>query len=300
MDTSPQPNILSRMTKEKTFSILIMLIFLNIILAYSFFNHSLGVSSQTFAAPQQKPNNPAPPAASNSANTSNTASGSATQTSSCSPAGGNPGSSDIQNPSASGSATASNSTQTNGKKVLAATTTNDGSDSIAADPTQYGYVQLPLAKDGSYIFQQSTCTNHRWGSQLLVGVLYTAAQRWKEKHPSGYLIIHNLNTDGQNDNKWGNAADITATTNGVDSVADLTSTAYNRQATIELGNIFVDLDVIKNIWFNDQEVNNAILNHSKQTGRSSDMKTRPVLNNDDHFHIDIQLDPLLSEWTPGC
>jgi hypothetical protein len=164
-----------------------------------------------------------------------------------------------------------------------------------------GYFQLPpVSDDNSY--DVYTCDNQLWGSKQLIDVLYTVAKRWKQKYPEGYLYIGDLNASGHASHKWGRGVDLEATTNGTDMVADFTENfgPYNHGATIELGKMFADTDMVKHIWFNDVSVNRAVLDHASTTGRSKEMVMQPITGHDNHFHLDINLEPLLQVWEPSC
>lgn len=167
-------------------------------------------------------------------------------------------------------------------------------------PTRPGYFQFPLPTDGSYRFEAPSCRGQHWGSKELIGVLYTVAQRWKQQYPEGRLNIGDLNATGHKSHNWGRAVDMDATTNGRDWVGDYTKGNYNREATIELGKKFADTNLILNIWYMDQAVNNAVLAHARGTNRSSGMVMKSVAAHDNHFHVDINLKPLLPYWVPGC
>lgn len=168
---------------------------------------------------------------------------------------------------------------------------------LTKHPTRAGYYQLPPSTDGSYRIE--TCPGQSWGSQELVGVLYTVAKRWKELHPRGRLNIGDLNAFGHKSHNWGRAVDLDATTTGSDWVADFTKGNYNRSATIELGKLFVDTNLILNIWYNDQAVNNEVLAYSRATGKSLGMNMKPIVGHNNHFHVDINTEKL-GFWVPGC
>ncbi|MBU2632840.1 hypothetical protein KKG52_03940 [Patescibacteria group bacterium] len=168
---------------------------------------------------------------------------------------------------------------------------------ITPHPYKLGYWQLPKSSDGSYKIY--TCSGRTWGSKELVGVLYTVSKIWKQKHPSGWINIGDLNATGHKSHKWGRAVDLDATTNGKDWVADFTKGNYNREATIELGKMLVDTGTVRSIWYNDQAVNRAVLDYARQTGRSKNMNMKPITGHNNHFHLDIEI-PLLSVWEPGC
>lgn len=166
-----------------------------------------------------------------------------------------------------------------------------------------GYCKLPDPTDGSY--EKYSCANRYWGSKELVSVLYSVAKRWKQAHPQGYLYIGDLNASGHASHKWGRAVDILATTDGKDYVADwsLAHGPYNRAGTIEFGKMLADTDMVQNIWFNDGTANEAVLAYANDPAgknRSAGMVMQPISGHDDHFHLDIKLDPFLAVYTPGC
>lgn len=170
-------------------------------------------------------------------------------------------------------------------------------------PTRKGYFQLPFPSPASGSYESYSCANQSWGSKELVGVLYTVAERWKQKYPQGRLNIGDLNASGHASHKWGRGVDMNATTNGVDWVANFVRGNYNEQATIELGQMFADTNMIQNIWYMGQPVINSVLayaNDPANPNRSAGLVMQPLPLHDDHFHIDIKLDPFLEVWEPDC
>ena len=167
------------------------------------------------------------------------------------------------------------------------------------NPTHPGYFQMPASTDDSYNLY--TCRNRNWGSRELISVVYSVAKRWKTKYPQGRINIGDLNAVDHKSHNWGRAVDLDATTNGKDWVSDYTKGSYNRQATIELGQMFVDTEKVLNIWYNDQAVNNAVLSYSKASGKSKGMVMHPIEGHDNHYHLDVRQTPeKLSFWTPDC
>lgn len=170
--------------------------------------------------------------------------------------------------------------------------------SLVENKIHPGYYQMPPdSPNGPYDIY--TCSGRTWGSKELIGVLYTVANRWKQRYPQGRINIGDLNATGHKTHFWGRAVDIDATTNGKDWVADFTRRNYNQQATIELGKMFADTNLILSILYNDVTVNNAVLDYSKQTGLSKGMDMRWVVNHNNHFHVNIRIDKL-ETWGPDC
>lgn len=168
---------------------------------------------------------------------------------------------------------------------------------IQAHSTKKGYYALPKSPTGAY--KSYTCSGRSWGSMELIGVINTTAERWKTKYPNGWINVGDLNATGHKSHKWGRAVDIDATTNGKDWVADFTKGNYNREATIELGKLLVDTNMVRSIWYNDPRVDSAVLEYAKSTGKSAAMVMHPIVGHDNHFHLDIEI-PLLAVWEPGC
>jgi hypothetical protein len=172
-------------------------------------------------------------------------------------------------------------------------------------PVMKGYFRIPDSEDDSYrLITSGDCL---YGSPALISVIYTVAKKWKEQYPQGYLFVNDLNGPDppHKSHKWGRGVDLVATTNGVDRVADITENfgPYNRIATVELGKMFASTDKILNIWYNDAPVRKAVLefaNDPKNPNRSAGMNMEWIRGHDNHFHVDIKLEPLLSTWAPSC
>ncbi len=152
-------------------------------------------------------------------------------------------------------------------------------------PNAYGYYAMPPSINGAYTIYSLPC--RRYGSLELVSVLYTVANRWKQFYPEGWVNIGDLNAGWpHNSHKWGVAVDLDATTNGADWAADYTKGGYNRQATVLLGQLFLDTGLVKNIWYNDTFVVSALLQYAQNKGiRIGQIK--PLPGHDNHFHVDI-------------
>lgn len=167
-----------------------------------------------------------------------------------------------------------------------------------------GYCKIPPVADNSYVIE--SCVNRNWSSKELINVIYTVAKRWKQKYPQGNLYIGDLNGGyPHKSHAWGRAVDLEATTNGSDRVADYSGKwgPYNHDATIELGKMFADTDQVQNIWFNDQSVNYSVLEYANDPGaqgHSKGMVMIPQDGHDNHFHLDVKLDPFLTDWRPDC
>jgi hypothetical protein len=170
-----------------------------------------------------------------------------------------------------------------------------------------GYCKMPEATDGSY--QLYSCENQRWGSKELVSVLYTVAKNWKARHSEGFLYIGDLTAAGHKSHFWGRAVDVYGMTNPNECVANYDdgddnpacgSSNYNREETIELGKMFANTNHVLHIWYNDQAVNNAVLDHASK-GHSPNMVMQYEAGHANHFHLDVtQEPPKLPDYGPGC
>jgi hypothetical protein len=170
----------------------------------------------------------------------------------------------------------------------------------AENPAHPGYFQLPHPNSPSGSYRSYSCPGQSWGAKDLVGVIYTVAERWKQKYPEGYITVGDLNATGHKSHNVGRAVDLDGLTKPGEYVGDYTKGAYNREATIELGKMFVDTNLTKAIWYNDQAVNAAVLAYSRETGKSAGMNMKPIPGHDNHFHVDVKLNPDLPFWEPNC
>ncbi len=177
---------------------------------------------------------------------------------------------------------------------------------MTCKPDGYCQLQHPQPPNGSY--RALNCQSKYFGHKDLVGVLYTVSERWKQKYPSGFLRIGDLNGAGHKTHNKGYAVDLDATTNGTDCVADYVAGGlarncgggnYNREATVELGKMFVDTNSIRQILYMDQSVNSAVMEYARQTNKSPGMNMFPVARHDNHFHVDVRIENL-PFWEPGC
>lgn len=161
-----------------------------------------------------------------------------------------------------------------------------------------GYCLMPVSSIPApkELYTLYACSNQRYGHKDLVGVLNTVAIRWKEKYPNGKLWIGDLNASGHKSHNIGRAVDIYGDIDGKRRVAQMS----NDTETIELGKMFVDTNLIENIWYNDQAVNAAVLKYARDTNRSTGLVMKYIAGHDDHFHVDIKLQKKLTFWEPGC
>jgi hypothetical protein len=188
---------------------------------------------------------------------------------------------------------------------------------MQANTAHSGYYLLPKSPSGAY--KSYVCKNHSWGTKELICAIHTVAERWKQKYPSGYLSVGDLNgldkavvgsgNGGHATHLWGRGVDIDATTNGKDCAGDYAGTInaagitctrsnYNYQATVEFGKMLIDTGLIRNIFFDDENADVEMNNYAKSIGKPLN-KCYPIGGHANHFHVDLEV-PLLEYWGPGC
>lgn len=159
----------------------------------------------------------------------------------------------------------------------------------------------------------------RWGSEEMIGVLYSVALNWQRKYCTteqtatktckAKLHIGDITADNHKTHFWGIAVDFTATTDGTDLAANhISERPYNACATVELGKLIVDTGYFDTIWFNGDVgrycnqrkgdlrrvyVNNEIFAYAKskfphfKTNTSGNVGIRPLEGHSNHFHLNI-------------
>lgn len=150
-----------------------------------------------------------------------------------------------------------------------------------------GYVQLPPSGNGAY--QIYACPGRRYGKPQLIAALVTVANRWKQLYPKGWLWIGDLNAAGHKSHKWGVAVDLSATTNGKDSVANYQKSNYNRRATVQLGILFLETGIAKNIWYDDVTVDSQLLRYAQDRKLKTELIMPQRPDHEDHMHWDINV-----------
>ncbi len=154
-----------------------------------------------------------------------------------------------------------------------------------------GYVRMPAA-NGIYTFNGGTPAGSQCGSKTLVDLVYGVAQTWAQSHPNNKLVVGDLNAPGHLSHRNGIDVDIYTTGR---LAADVSG---DRNASIELGKLFVDSGLIQVIYFNDTAVQAAVNAYAVSKGLpSSLMQSWP--NHDNHFHVRI-LDQYRLATTEGC
>ena len=150
-----------------------------------------------------------------------------------------------------------------------------------------GYVRMPDSP--AYTFNGGTPPSERCGSEALVDLTYSVAQTWAQRYPNNKLIIGDLNAPGHASHRNGIDVDIfngsfAANING------------NRNASIELGKLFVDSGIINVIYYNDANVRLAVNAYALSKGYSSSIM-QYWSGHDDHFHVRILDRYRLAEMT---
>jgi len=150
---------------------------------------------------------------------------------------------------------------------------------------------MPPAQNGEY--EIYSCVARRCGQRELLAVLYTVGVNWHKLHPSSQLDIGDMNAGSPHaSHKWGVAVDV-VTTDG--SAAD---TSGSSARSTELAKLFVDTNLIKNIWYCDSVVDSAVLAYAREKNLSLE-QMYCIDGHYDHFHIDINI-PRGPEHTPYC
>ncbi len=162
-------------------------------------------------------------------------------------------------------------------------------------PNSLGYYKMPVAPKGEYTLYH--CSARGYGKKELVGVLYTTALRYAEAQKDSELWIGDINAGSPHKtHNGGIAVDVDACCNP--RAADYTKGSYSREATIQLGKMFVDTNLIKNIWYCDSAVNSAVISYARANKLSLE-QMKCIEGHDNHFHIDINL-PKGPYHAPNC
>lgn len=168
-----------------------------------------------------------------------------------------------------------------------------------------GYCLMPPATDGSYQIYScgGTGTGKRWGRKELIGVLYTVAKRWKEKNPTGYLRIGDMNASNHLSHFWGIAVDLNARPTPDTWAANrnylgtMSEPPFSTAKTIELGKLIADTGYFYTIWHNNAATWGPIYSYAKTSESAKRYKftlnlpglpgIRPDAGHFDHFHLNI-------------
>ncbi len=160
------------------------------------------------------------------------------------------------------------------------------------NPNSLGYYQMPEPLHNNY--RILSCPLRRWGKRDLIGVIYTVALEWKQKNPGSLLQVGDLNGGPPHvSHRWGIAVDITVSDK---SAADIH--VGTRAKSIELAEMFVNTNLIKNIWYDDPVVDQAVRSYAAKNHLSLE-QMMSIGHHDTHFHIDIN-EPKGPESAPDC
>lgn len=139
-----------------------------------------------------------------------------------------------------------------------------------------GYIEMPVADDGSYVLTAKTGSGRNWGDPVFVRYLVMVAREWKRRHPQGpFLRIGDMSKpDGSTfpphkTHKDGLTADLFTTPKNACHIR-----FADQGLTEELAQLMYDFGA-KQILYNGDRVVKAI----------SVAKKWP--KHDDHFHIVI-------------
>lgn len=172
---------------------------------------------------------------------------------------------------------------------------------MIAHPSREGYFKLPDAPNNEYdIYSRDS---RRYGSRQLVCVLYTVALAYnKEMAGKSRLRIGDLNASGHSSHYRGIAVDLS----GFGDIQTASHTVswkgkYDSDATVKLGQMFIDTGTVRNIWWcqpsGDNSTEKLIEYASKNGGIEGQIKC--ISGHHNHFHIDIKLEYALEgRWEP--
>jgi hypothetical protein len=139
-----------------------------------------------------------------------------------------------------------------------------------------GYYRMPSSS--LFEWNGGTPVDSRCGSKALVDVIYTVMVRWNAIHPDHKIRLGDLNAPGHLSHRNGVDVDIYS----VDGF--MANVSGNREASIELGKLFVDTGIVKEIYYNDSAVQQAVNSYAASKGESSNfMYYQP--GHEDHFHV---------------
>jgi hypothetical protein len=155
-----------------------------------------------------------------------------------------------------------------------------------------GYVRMPNAPAGEYVFWGGTPPKERCGRPELVNMVYTIAVEWGKRHPEEKLHIGDINTSGHLSHRTGVDIDI-YTARSTSNPNAPGSFVSNEAKAVELGKMFADKKLVKEIYYNIVPVQNMVNPYAKQIGASnyslhgvnSFMYTQKHHYN--HFHVRI-------------
>ncbi len=167
---------------------------------------------------------------------------------------------------------------------------------MEAHPTQTGYFKMPQAPNGEYYIYSRDA--RRYGSKQLVCTLYTVALAYNSMDAykgKSRVQIGDLNAGEPHVSHYrGIAVDLDA--GGVIAAADHINSLgkYSTQATIDLGKLFVDTGVIRNLWWCDPgDGSLAAIVAYAQSKNTPLVGAKCIEGHKNHFHIDISLDYIL-------
>jgi len=146
----------------------------------------------------------------------------------------------------------------------------------AQETSPKGYIEMPVAEDGSYVLTAKTGSGRNWGTPVFVRYLVMVAREWKRRHPQGpFLRIGDMSKpDGgtfppHKTHKDGLTADLFTTPKNACHVK-----FADQGLTEELAQLMYDLGA-RQILYNGERVVKAIPVAQKWP------------KHDDHFHIVI-------------
>jgi hypothetical protein len=175
---------------------------------------------------------------------------------------------------------------------------------MEAHPTEPGYFRMPEAPNNEYLVY--SIASRRWGSQEMVCALHSVALAYYEAMAGkSKLRIGNLNTPfdkPSRSHRWGVANDhsgfgeIQAASHVVPEKG-----TYSKEATVLLGKLWVDTEILSNIWWcpppGDTSIQ-EILDYAQETQGGIEGQIKCVAGHKDHFHVDIKREFRLHIYSP--
>lgn len=182
-------------------------------------------------------------------------------------------------------------------------------------PPFNGYYQLPPPVGDEYDRRDGDeCS---WANVELLKLVNQTAIRWKAKYPDSRVQTWNFNASGGHaSHQNGIDVDIAITN---ESAANMCSAFYDQPGTcggglsegacrsIELGKMFLESNIVQMIFYDDQDVDNAIMAYARDAGKTNFIIAEPWgtqacgAGHHNHFHVRILDDYRLPTYLPsGC
>lgn len=160
-----------------------------------------------------------------------------------------------------------------------------------ANPSRHNYYQLPPNPEVYSVLEENR-RNKQYGAKELVCVLYTVGKAYREAYPNSILAVGEMNAAAPHvSHNWGVAVDLWATPTGSAGAGEWAANhivgGYSTEATIKLGQLFVDTGILQDIWWCDGGDGSidAISAYASSKGKPINIKC--IQGHSDHFHVNI-------------